>query len=511
MTLNPADFEKYATPLMTRDKPWPGSGPKKENLPTDEYINYLAGIDEYHDVPFLEINKQEYGLPLVPFISGHEGRHRNRAMAKRGEEAGLVQLLPRSELREPFPRRDQEEYLQALRDELEMTGNVVVPQPNIFTPSASERPAVKLPDIYAKGGEVHMSIGGDLAKVAAKAAKTAKPAAKAAEKAAEYLPGVHYADPLAPPTMKFSEALGNAGAEGNRLNFTEADRSRVFGSNRGGVGFAGLQHYSEPHKEANTVWGFGNKTTAEKKVRQNDPENTIWTTFVGAPNQHKSNSVVLQDAFKEFNESLKSGKATPHKIDLINERLRSLTDKDTGLPVFDADFDITDPDAFSKLNSFARRGAVGDVFLGEGVKGPMRLKTSPEKWQDTANMEALLRRETDPDLIGAGTYDVGNRLFLLDNGIIERPDLNAAFPWQVTGTDLGMKYEPVPMTTAMRDWAQQYEGRKTKSGKPAPAGYMDLARNNPSQFVSDEYLTWLQKQGKKKGGLAQSKKPKKVA
>jgi hypothetical protein len=199
MTINPSDFERYATPLMPREKPWPGTGPKKENLPTDEYVNYLAGIDEYHDVPFLEINKQEYGLPLVPFISGHEGRHRNRAMAKRGEKAGLVQLLPRSELREPFPRRSQEEYLQALRDELEMTGNVVVPQPNIFTPSASERPAIELPDVYAKGGkvsglrnalnnllrtdkpEVHMALGGatNAAKIAAKAAeKAAKAAAK---------------------------------------------------------------------------------------------------------------------------------------------------------------------------------------------------------------------------------------------------------------------------------------------------------------------------------------------
>jgi hypothetical protein len=194
MTINPSDFERYATPLMPREKPWPGTGPKKENLPTDEYVNYLAGIDEYHDVPFLEINKQEYGLPLVPFISGHEGRHRNRAMAKRGEKAGLVQLLPRSELREPFPRRSQEEYLQALRDELEMTGNVVVPQPNIFTPSASERPAIELPDVYAKGGsvglrnalnnllrtdkpEAHMAGGGitNVAKVAkAAAAKAAK-------------------------------------------------------------------------------------------------------------------------------------------------------------------------------------------------------------------------------------------------------------------------------------------------------------------------------------------------
>jgi len=171
MTINPSDFERYATPLMPREKPWPGTGPKKENLPTDEYVNYLAGVDEYHDVPFLEINKQEYGLPLIPFISGHEGRHRNRAMAQRGEKAGLVQLLPRSELREPFPRRSQEEYLQALRDELEMTGNVVVPQPNIFTPNASERQAIKLPDVYAEGGDVHMADAGRVIKGIANAGK----------------------------------------------------------------------------------------------------------------------------------------------------------------------------------------------------------------------------------------------------------------------------------------------------------------------------------------------------
>ena len=162
MTLNPADFEKYATPLMTRDRPLPNSGVKKENLPTDEYVNYLAGLNEYHDVPFLEINKQEYGLPLVPFISGHEGRHRNRAMAQRGEQAGLVQLLPRSELREPFSRRTQEEYLQALRDEMEMTGNRVKPQAYFdnFEQKDIKRPAIELPDIYAEGGDVHMAGGG---------------------------------------------------------------------------------------------------------------------------------------------------------------------------------------------------------------------------------------------------------------------------------------------------------------------------------------------------------------
>jgi hypothetical protein len=170
ITMNPRNFEKFAHPLTPREKPWPGSGPKKENLPTSEYVKYLSELDEFHDIPFLEINKQEQGLPLMPFISGHEGRHRNRALAERGESAGLVQLLPRTELREPFPRRSQDEYLQALRDELDITGNLVLPE-KYSVPSDSvfdrqiQRPAIVLPDIYAKGGDVHMAGGGKPGKV----------------------------------------------------------------------------------------------------------------------------------------------------------------------------------------------------------------------------------------------------------------------------------------------------------------------------------------------------------
>ena len=331
-----------------------------------------------------------------------------------------------------------------------------------------------------------------------------------AEKAAERVAGVHYADPLKPATMRMSEALGNAGAEGKTLNFTEADRSRVFGSNRGGVGFSGLQHYSLPHKDANTVWGFGNKLTAEKKVKQNDPEKNIWTTFVGAPNQHKSNTVVLQDAVKEFQDAVKAGKVHPAQIELMNKRIKAATDDKTGARLFDDAYDLTDPDALSAANSFARRSAIGDVLLGEGVKGEMRRKAFKQEhggqtWHDSGKMESILKRETDPDLVDAGTFDVGNRLFVMDNGIIHRPDLNVAFPYQVTGDDLGMKFQLTPKEAAMRDWMKQYEGRVDKKGNPAPASYMDLARNNPSQFVDEDFLTFLQKEGHKKGGAVNIK------
>ena len=180
MTMNPKDFEKYATPIpKSADEPMQYRGygsqylnDKMKGMSLSEYIDNLAGVKGgFADVPFLLINKEEQGLPLVPFISGHEGRHRNRAMAKKGVEQGLVELLPRSELREPFTRRSQEEYIEALKKELEMTNNMVEPQ--IYQQSGTDsfldnlnktdskvrRPAIKLPDIYAKGGRA-MAPGG---------------------------------------------------------------------------------------------------------------------------------------------------------------------------------------------------------------------------------------------------------------------------------------------------------------------------------------------------------------
>lgn len=165
MTMNPADFEKFATPIPPSAKPFDPSGGvmDKYSVSTDDYIKYLAEVyakGGFSDVPFLEINKTEQGLPLTPFISGHEGRHRSRAMAGAGEEAGLVRLLPRAELREPFPRRYREDYIEALKKELEMTGNKVKPQtwtepdPNSFNGKVIRRPEIDLPDIYAKGGRV---------------------------------------------------------------------------------------------------------------------------------------------------------------------------------------------------------------------------------------------------------------------------------------------------------------------------------------------------------------------
>jgi hypothetical protein len=156
MTMNPADFEKYAAKLFTLE---PSGSPMQGS--SDDYLNYLRKLPEgFRDVPFLEINKREQGAPMIPFISGHEGRHRSRALTKNEEPLSLVRLMPRSEMREPFPRRSQQEYIEALKEELALTGNKVKPEnyTNLDSIKVITRPPIDLPDIYAKGGAVKQKV-----------------------------------------------------------------------------------------------------------------------------------------------------------------------------------------------------------------------------------------------------------------------------------------------------------------------------------------------------------------
>jgi hypothetical protein len=187
VTMNPADFEKYAQALSGRTSA--DIGPKmaelarqgeidKYTVPTDEYIQHLMRLQGGFDqAPYLNLYKDEVGLPIKPEIRGHEGRHRSRALSKAGEPSSLVQISPRGDLREGLPRGSQEEYIEALREELERSGRLVLPE----TDGPYRRPAIQLPEPYAKGGEVHMA-GGGLGRIA-KMAKAAK-----AEKAEPSLP-----------------------------------------------------------------------------------------------------------------------------------------------------------------------------------------------------------------------------------------------------------------------------------------------------------------------------------
>ena len=159
MTMDPRDFEKYSEPLHPRfmDEMATRYSTSGERMSFPDYMTqYLPNVGPFSSVPFLEINKKTQGSSNAPFISGHEGRHRSRVMADKGEETGLVQLLPRAQLRESFPRGSQEEYLEALKQEMELTGNMVMPETYFddLVQKDVKRKAVKLPEPYAGGGAV---------------------------------------------------------------------------------------------------------------------------------------------------------------------------------------------------------------------------------------------------------------------------------------------------------------------------------------------------------------------
>jgi hypothetical protein len=162
ITLSPAEFERYAAELTKRSS----VGPKmaelakqgdidKMTVPTDEYIQYLQRLQGgFSDVPYLNLFKDEVGLPIKPSVIGHEGRHRSRALSESGAPASLVKINPRGDLREGMPRRTQEDFIEALKEELELSNRLVVPESEPYF----RRPDVKFPDVYAEGGAAFKKI-----------------------------------------------------------------------------------------------------------------------------------------------------------------------------------------------------------------------------------------------------------------------------------------------------------------------------------------------------------------
>ena len=166
-TIDPKDFENYAHGLSQRNdvdiypdikKRIKAKKIDKWDLNTPEYIKYLASIGKFDQVPYLQLHKEESGLPLMPEITGHEGRHRNRALASQGKDKSLISIFPAGDLREPLPRGSQEEYINALKKEMAMTDNMVRPEYRPQVKDEGERRSpILLPDLYAEGGEARSS------------------------------------------------------------------------------------------------------------------------------------------------------------------------------------------------------------------------------------------------------------------------------------------------------------------------------------------------------------------
>jgi hypothetical protein len=168
MVMNPKDFEKYAAPIDTGYKSsvmqtYGIGDPEKYGgynaMPKGTYQDYLDYLGKFtrpdggglSDVPYLQLG-QELNSSF-PAVLGHEGRHRTAALEKLGDQSTLVRMMPRAALREPFPRRSQEEYLKALTEQI---GQKPFVKPQVFKDDAGKdvrRGLIEFPEMFKKGGK----------------------------------------------------------------------------------------------------------------------------------------------------------------------------------------------------------------------------------------------------------------------------------------------------------------------------------------------------------------------
>jgi len=286
-----------------------------------------------------------------------------------------------------------------------------------------------------------------------------------------------------PEAMKASEALGKI--EGRPLKITQADRTKVGGGYLGGPGFSGLQLTEPEYRAAEAAWAVQNAGTA-KTILGGGGDNAVYAAMLGTPTQHQSNQMVFDKLLGDFRKAAKRGELTPELRDLINMRLASAVDKN-GNPVFPADVDIMDKKFRDVADTFSRRSIAGHLMGGVQVGG---------KKGQIIDYDKIIRSTTDPALLDQPTGALGNRLFTLSGGIIDRPDLHPAFPTILQGEDLGVMFTPVERDIVMKDFVE-----KTMREKGRKPGYMDYTRGNPpTQLITEDILTELQKLGKKKGG-----------
>jgi len=283
-----------------------------------------------------------------------------------------------------------------------------------------------------------------------------------------------------PAAIKASEALGKH--EGKTLKVTQADRTKVGEGFLGGPGFSSLQHV-DPRYE-NAAWGV-NSAAAASKLANASGKDVLWSALLGSPNQHTSNQMVFDLLLKQFKSAIKSGKMTPELRAKINQQLAMAVDN-KGAPLFAQNADISSKNFFKNLKTFDQRRVMADLMGGNKVGG---------KKGQLFDYDAIVRNTTEPGLVDAPTHAVGPRLFTVTGERSFKPDLHPAFPHILHGEDLGTVYHPVPREVMLPDFHEHI--RKTKG---RGVGFMDLTRNTPAQFLSEKFLTSLQKQGHKKGG-----------
>lgn len=301
--------------------------------------------------------------------------------------------------------------------------------------------------------------------------------------------------------MKASEALGRLMEQGfTKTSTTQADRTRVGGGNIGGPAFPVLGEVDPEY--AGRSWGVMNQGTASRLMNLSSPE-TAWTTMLGSSDQLKSNPIVFDKLMRAFLSSMRKGNLSPELESKINQNLR-LT--------FGEDANIRDPNIWDEADTFAKRAALADLMMGQGIapaKGGVALGGEKSGRGVIFKPSEILMAETERGLMhpeyggNVPTFALGPRLFTIGETAEYRPDLHPGFPTLLEGRDLGYNVMPTPTEVYLPDWHRRYKSLFPER-KP---GYYEMtsglpSEGLPSQNLTDDYIRHLIREGFSQGGLA---------
>jgi hypothetical protein len=293
---------------------------------------------------------------------------------------------------------------------------------------------------------------------------------------------------------------------------TQADRM-------GGVGGPSYSANQLLYPEyAGKAWGSGQQATATglanlaRDPRFGGPEGQVFAPLLGAENMHQSNQMVFDELMKQFYKNKSA--LTPELRRAINDYMQTggtITGKKAGFEGYPG-FDIADKGMIQDLGQTfeARKQIAQHAFGGQGLGG-RKAQIIP--------YEKILQETRDPLTEGAETFSMGPRAFKLSGDVdpMPRPDLNPAYPFQLTGSDLGAAYTPVPSELSLMDFQRNWRQNtgKTmplKSGKLPQPGYYEHTlgytpagsseRIYPRQQITEDWIKELQRSGFKYGGLA---------
>ena len=301
---------------------------------------------------------------------------------------------------------------------------------------------------------------------------------------------IHAAE-LARKPKPMSEALGNQ--QGKTLKLLQYDRMRTDPfdeTQRGGPWFSWLQKVQPEYENVGAA--FTKKGGAKAKAKQSG-EDVVWAPFLGAREQHKSNTPMFNKFMDEFDEQVALGNISPELLALINKRIPNmpkLPGKKTQPFDPSREYDVSDPKFRELVDTYDRRGAIAEMLKGKGVGGPTKGRT--------VKVEELLAKYLEPSAADVDNWSIGDRLVQLDKKIGFRPDLHQAYPWVNYGEDLGVKYEHAPAEIVLRDFNQNIRDKLKREPMQ-----IDWRTKSPSQFIDEDFLKYLQQRGYKTGGMVE--------